>query len=699
MVDRYEQLVTLRYLENLLRSGAHVEKYRAVRAFLEDSGKGLGLELPATTSPAQVDEEIAALDARWDDLRALIQGRLAELRGARPDRIERNLRAICTALDFNARDRALLGLLVRQHIGGAVDKLFDALGTGPEHPIRKLYAALETLLGFSRADVIRRLQFSAPLLAGGVVQRSGGDVRVLGRVLWAVQTASIAKADAVDHLLGKPLGADLGWEDFDHVAADRDQIEGILRQATARPTKGIHILLYGSAGTGKTEFCKTVAARVGVPLYSVGEADGADDEPCRCERLGSYRVFQRLLGSRGRAILLFDEMEDLVAPGLPAYHGPFEGAEAGSRVFVHRLLEDSTVPTLWTINDIERVRPAILRRMTYALEMKVPDPKVRARVWRRVLEREKVAASDEEVLALARQFEAPPALTANAVRSAALTGGGVTEMRRAVTAISKALHGGVPPRLPQETAIPLDLALFNSTTDLAALTDKLTGVGARRTFSLCLYGPPGTGKSVYVRHLADRMEMEILQKRTSDLLSPWVGETESRIARAFEEARSAGAFLVFDEADSLLSDRRGAVRSWEVTQVNEMLARMESHDLPFACTTNLFERLDEASLRRFTFKIELHFLTPAQAAAAFRLFLALDPLASLSSLSTLTPGDFAAVARRADLLALPRDSAALVAMLAEECALKKRRSRPIGFGALAPELMIRATDERARGSN
>ena len=688
MIDRYEQLVTLRYLDNLLRSGAHAEKYRAIRVSLGESGEDLGVALPAALSPAQLNEEIGALDARWEDLRALIQRRLLELRGTRPDRIERNLRAITWALELNARDRALLGLLVRQRIGGVIDRLFDALGAGPEHSMGRLYTALQALLGFSRADVIQRLQSSAPLLAGGLVQRSGGEIRVLGRLMWAVQTASIARADATEHLLGKPLGADLRWEDFDHVAADRDQIEHILRQATAKPTKGIHILLYGSAGTGKTEFCKTVAARVGVPLYSVGEADGSDDEPCRCERLGSYRAFQRLLGSRGRAILLFDEMEDLVVPGLPGHHGPLEGAEVGSRVFVHRLLEDAAVPTLWTVNDIEHVRPAILRRMTYALEMKVPDSKVRARVWRRVLEREKVAASDEEVLALARQFEAPPALAVTAVRSAALTGGGVTEMQRAVTAISKALHGGVPPRPVLEAEIPLDLALFNSTTDLAALTDRLTAVGAKRAFSLCLYGPPGTGKSAYVRHLADCMGMEILQKRTSDLLSPWVGETESRIAKAFEEARAAGALLVFDEADSLLGDRRGAVRSWEVTQVNEMLARMESHDLPFACTTNLFERLDQASLRRFTFKIELRSLTPAQAAAAFRLFFALDPPVFLSSLSTLTPGDFAAVARRADLLALPRDPAALVAMLTEECALKKRRSRPIGFGASETPLQV-----------
>jgi SpoVK/Ycf46/Vps4 family AAA+-type ATPase len=346
---------------------------------------------------------------------------------------------------------------------------------------------------------------------------------------------------------------------------------------------------------------------------------------------------------------------------------------------------------LWTVNDIDRVRPAILRRMTYALEMKVPDSKVRARVWRRVLEREKVAASDEEIHALARQFEAPPALAASAVRSAALTGGGVAEMQRVVTAISKALRGGVPPLPPQEAAVPLDLTLFNSTTDLAALTDRLTAIGARRAFSLCLYGPPGTGKSAYVRHLADRMGMETLQKRTSDLLSPWVGETESRIARAFEEARSVGSFLVFDEADSLLGDRHRALRSWEVTQVNEMLARMEFHDLPFACTTNLFERLDEASLRRFTFKIELRFLTPTQAAIAFRLFFQLEPLDSLGKLSCLTPGDFAVVSKKAVVLGAQGQPDQLVALLSQECTAKRRSSRPIGFrsGSLEAEVRLR----------
>jgi len=54
----------------------------------------------------------------------------------------------------------------------------------------------------------------------------------------------------------------------------------------------------------------------------------------------------------------------------------------------------------------------------------------------------------------------------------------------------------------------------------------------------------------------------------------WLGESEKAIAAAFEEAADLRAFLVLDEVDSLLRDRRAAQHSWEVTQVNEMLTQM-----------------------------------------------------------------------------------------------------------------------------
>ena len=139
-----------------------------------------------------------------------------------------------------------------------------------------------------------------------------------------------------------------------------------------------------------------------------------------------------------------------------------------------------------------------------------------------------------------------------------------------------------------------DPALIHADVDPVQLADRLVASGARH-FSLSLQGPPGTGKSAFVRYLADRLGLEVVQKRASDLMSMWVGGTEANIAEAFAEARDAEAFLVFDEADSLLADRRLAERSWEVSQVNEMLTWMESHPFPVAFTTNFGERLDPAT--------------------------------------------------------------------------------------------------------
>lgn len=105
----------------------------------------------------------------------------------------------------------------------------------------------------------------------------------------------------------------------------------------------------------------------------------------------------------------------------------------------------------------------------------------------------------------------------------------------------------------QRTPEEFDPALIRANVDLAHLGDRLSESRTRR-ISLCLQGPPGTGKSAFVRHLADRLGLEVIQKRASDLMSMWVGETEKQIAGAFAEARDAEAFLVFDDADALLAD-------------------------------------------------------------------------------------------------------------------------------------------------
>ena len=75
----------------------------------------------------------------------------------------------------------------------------------------------------------------------------------------------------------------------------------------------------GHRGTGKTEFCHVLARHVGAEIFSVGETDDLGGEPTRRERLQELCLSQCLLREGRDALLLFDEMEDLLADfgGMP----------------------------------------------------------------------------------------------------------------------------------------------------------------------------------------------------------------------------------------------------------------------------------------------------------------------------------------------------------------------------------------------
>ena len=602
----------------------------------------------------------------------------------RGDRATLRLRRLGRTLGLTRTDLDVLELLLRYQTQPVFESLVDdVFGCGLRRPnaLNLGGPALPMLLGVTATTIHRRLRDDAPLVRSGLVSvDEDGDPTVVGRLNRLFTTPGDTGVDVHRLLLDAAPPSTLEWSDFDHVAEGRDYIAKLLKGALRTNAPGVNIILYGPPGTGKTALCRTLADQLDMTLYSVGESDESGDEPTRSERLQELRLAQRLLAGNRGSLLLFDEMEDLLAES-PADWGLFlrpraaRWRQGGSKVYLHRLLEQAPTPTLWTMNDAREVHPAVLRRMTYALGLRRPNVAVRARIWGHVLDRHGIASGPDDARALATEFAVSPGVATGATAGARLAGGDIAAVRHGVRSLARLLGHDRP---AQATPARFDLALVHADTDPITLTERIAARG-KRCFSLCLQGPPGTGKSAYVRYLAEHLGLEVLQKRASDLLSKWVGESEQQIAAAFAEARDTEAFLVFDEADSLLADRRLAERTWEVSQVNEMLTWMESHPLPFACTTNFATRLDEATRRRFVFHVTLRYLTPAQAEIGFERYFALTPPAELSSLTELTPGDFAVVRRKADILGCLDEPAALVSMLHEECAAKSDHARPIGF--------------------
>jgi SpoVK/Ycf46/Vps4 family AAA+-type ATPase len=212
---------------------------------------------------------------------------------------------------------------------------------------------------------------------------------------------------------------------------------------------------------------------------------------------------------------------------------------------------------------------------------------------------------------------------------------------------------------------------------------------ARGHGTLCFYGAPGTGKTALAEHIAKALDKPLIVKQASDLMSKYVGETEQKMAAMFREAEAEKAVLLLDEADSFLQDRRGAQRTYEVTEVNEMLQGMERYRGIFVCTTNLLDRIDQAALRRFTFKIQFKPLLRAQRETMFvqealggDAALLTDALGTrLAKLEQLCPGDFAAVKRQSEILDAALSADEFMEQLEAEHRIKPevREARGMGF--------------------
>lgn len=679
----------------LFVSIARGERERARKAQKKSSRK------PAPTVPSDPLEDPTSLRAvaLRRELRAYLkrEGRSVHAPAIPSAPVGRNLSMLADVLSLEEADRAILQfLLAVQHsrrLAGGVS-VFGTVGFG------QAMALIAAATGVRVERVTESVRFDGRLSASGLVRVNAGEDELTRKVTPRPKLLDVMLEKRLDRhrLLARFLpeaeAPTLTWDDYAHVAAEVRTARDLLASALAARRKGINVLLYGPTGTGKTELAGVMAKEIGARLFSVGRADDNGDAEDAENRLADLRLANRL-AARSQSILLFDEAEDVFhweTQGVFGHGGNRRAVAARvSKKWFNDLLEQNAVPTVWVTNNVSGIDPAYLRRFAYAVELKRPGARQRAKVLSRHLGKSRLAENDVD--AIARRFEASPAQLGQAVAVARLLAKGGKPVRSVIEdvlePIEKLVRGDRPRSAADFDPEAYRLDVVNASEDLTGLVERLAKIPVTEKpgVSVCLYGPPGTGKSELVRYLAWRMGRRVVYRRVSDIQSMWVGESEKNIAEAFREAEADDCVLLFDEADSFLRDRREAVRSWEVTQVNEFLQQLETFRGVVACTTNLWQDLDPASLRRFVFKIELKPLLPAQSVtlfkSAFDRHLAAAPreaeIARLRALTTLTPGDIAAVARRIRATGERLSAAQLVDLVEAELRAKRAPSRSVGY--------------------
>ncbi len=555
-------------------------------------------------------------------------------------------------------------------------------------------ARLDAVLELPAGRCAQLLERSGVLASSGLLRHRQGvgspleaRLRMPQGLLGALLQPMTSVHEAIQRLVPRAPASTLNLADFPHLAEPIALIMTRLRSGLACRASSVNILLHGAAGTGKTELARLLAQTLDVPLYTI-DARGPrrDDRAKPEERLEEYRFAQGILRVVGPSLLLLDEAEDL-------FPTPWDHHDnKPSKALLNETLEQGAVPALWLTNRVAHIDAAFLRRFDVILEVTPPDRRHKARVLR-----EHLPACVNIAPAWLARAVAPHALTPGVLAriGRTLAGSGLEDSERLQHAVDlmrrqyvRAAQGKDLPALATAPArLPFTTAALQCDAPVEPLLARLR---SKPTGRLLFHGPPGTGKTALAHHMAEQLGKELLVKRASDLLAPYVGQTEANIAMMFGDAGRDGDVLLLDEADSFLGERNAQHARWETTQTNELLTQMEAYEGLFICTTNRLEHLDSAVLRRFDLKVGFEALTPAQRLHLIRraattmgvAWTGLDETlvqCAQPHLSGLTPGDMAAALRHLQLTTAAPTLTDLLDALAVECRYKASPARRIGF--------------------
>ncbi len=119
--------------------------------------------------------------------------------------------------------------------------------------------------------------------------------------------------------------------------------------------------------------------------------------------------------------------------------------------------------------------------------------------------------------------------------------------------------------------------------------------------SVIFAGPPGTGKTMAAQVVAAELGMELYRVELPSVVDKYIGETEKKLNRIFEEADKSMAILFFDEADVLFSKRTEIKESndkYNNMEIAFLLQKMEEYEGVSILATNYLQNFDEAFRRR-----------------------------------------------------------------------------------------------------
>jgi transitional endoplasmic reticulum ATPase len=603
-----------------------------------------------------------------------------------PEPLTRKLEELGDIVGLSSIDKGVLGLAILFRTEPAALLLEEFLGYDIHcQAVPRLLAAG---LGITESEIQGALSPLSPLVQSGLMSLDTtpessplNHIDLITRSFASLMVTHEGSLMSVfGTLIRESTPCKLSEYAYRHIDDQVEIASALLKRHAQGHRRHVNLLIYGPAGTGKSQLARRLAENAGVKALEVVESS-ENHVPLKTQKRIRVCRFAQALLKESNSVLILDECEEIIEAQ--------QSEEPIVKSWINQLLDNQDIPpTIWIAKSLTGFDPAFLRRFSLCIHVPIPPRKQRLQI----LESCTGGRLDPAILeAIADSPHVSPAIMEKAgdiAAEVAEAGGNLNEITRITLLLVNQKLAAM--QYPEIKAQPRgDLASrFNprftkASHNLEHIKEGLTKSSSGRI--LCS-GAPGTGKSAFGHWLSEELDRPLLLMKGSDLLDRFLGGTEQKIAQAFREARQDGAILQFDEIDTFLQNRGRSEHQWEITQVNEMLVQMECYEGIFIASTNLQGVIDPAAARRFDVHVEFDFPGREAIQGLYKelsSLLDLEPAndavwVQLDDIRWLTPGDFAQTLRRARFLPV-KSHQDLLNQLAVATTRKPGHTRRIGF--------------------
>jgi transitional endoplasmic reticulum ATPase len=452
---------------------------------------------------------------------------------------------------------------------------------------------------------------------------------------------------------------------------------------------GVNILLHGTPGTGKTEFAKSLAKELNRNLYFVQQKNEDGEESDNHRRTGIIAALNLL--DPKRDILVIDECDEII--NLKSSFFFFE-EKVNDKSWINDLLETSKQKVIWITNRINGIDDSTKRRFSYTIEFSSFSQKQRQKVWLKQIEAQNIDfLNDELVDEFSQHYKINPgsiSLALRDVKAAQLNSDDekISLLKELLQQHQQFIFGKAPEiNLNQKYSLEVlntdhDLSQVINTCQRFYEMSQVQDKPLIQNMNILLQGSPGTGKTEFAKYLSQKLKKELIIKRLSDIRSPWYGQSLINIAEMFKEAQNKESILFLDEADTFFMPRESS-HQFYTSETNELLTQMENFKGILICATNFSTNMDQASMRRFNYKIRFDYLSNQSKVLLFEKTFGLGNLSQeqinrLHRIPALTPGDFKVVLQK-NFFDENKNIDKIISELEVEVKYKKETTKTVGL--------------------